>query len=402
MRLPVVIHIGTEKTGSTAIQDYLHRNQRALIENHGVLVPTTLGRGTSVNLAAACQLSEKPDSLRKMRHLRSPDDVNQYYIKLAAQCRAEIEQHQPKQLLLSCENFSSRLRTVDEVRKLQAFVEPYASSIQILIYLRRQDSMIRSAYTTKIKNGFKGTFMFPVLGQERHDAHYDVLLDRWAGVFSNDAVTVRLFEKQRLQGQDVITDFCQTVEIPDKLERSSQRKNVSPGRKSLEMNRLLNSYIPAVLENGSSNTLRANIAQALASLTFNEDPTTIEGDNTDFLQRFTRGNQTVAQRWFKDDPLIPPSLFTNTSSKTNLIESESEVEFTTQEFLRTTMHLWNECQKELQSARLQRDCLKGELLLAQAKPMLAKAWLEGLNKKSPNEPEVLQLLGRVEDLSGKT
>lgn len=402
MRLPVDIHIGTEKTGSTAIQDYLNRNQQALIDDQRILVPTSLGKGTSVNLAAACQLSDKPDSLRKMRGLQSSEQVNQYYKKLAVAWREEIERQQPKRLLLSCENFSSRLKTEDEIRQLLAFVEPYASSVRILVYLRRQDAMIRSAYTTKIKNGFKGKFKFPEPGQERHDVHYDALLDRWAGVFSKEAIFVRLYEKNRLHKQDVITDFCTTLEIPLTLERSSQRKNAFPGRKNLEMTRLLNSLVPVLVDGKKPNVSRADIAQALSSLTFDDEPIENETGSTSFLQRFTNGNQAVARQWFHGDPSIPPDLFEGNAVATNTLESEGDVEFSTEEFLQTTAHLWNYCQEELQSTRLQVDCLKGELLLAQDKLMLARALLENLHKKSPSEPAVLHLLAQLESQSGNT
>jgi hypothetical protein len=95
--------------------------------------------------------------------------------------RFEINDSQPKRLLLSCENFSSRLKTRKEVSRLRDFLSSFASSFRILAYLRRQDKMISSAYSIRIKNGITSPFRFPLEGHERHDSHFDQLLDRWNG-----------------------------------------------------------------------------------------------------------------------------------------------------------------------------------------------------------------------------
>ena len=393
MRLPIDVHIGAEKTGTTSIQHYLARNRETLRSDHGILFPASLGPNASYNLAAACQLSPTPDALRQMLSLHTPDDVDAYYTELHHKLQSEISDSQPKRLILSCENFSSRLKTGEEVSRLRDFLAPFASSFRVLVYLRRQDKMITSAYSTRVKNGLTRPFRFPLEGDERHDSHFDQLLDRWAEVFGEDCMVVRLYEPTRLHQSDGIADFCQALGIPADLNRSEVAQNTSLTSNMLEFMRSLNHELPYRID-GELNPLRADIEQALAELNFPGSPHGNYPGNADFYRRYQEGNRKVAQRWFKDDPTIPPELFKDAPS-TPTPETGERLGY--DQLVKISAHFWNHCQQQLQKTQLERDCLRAELLIerGELKPDQALELANRAAELAPDGQEIRRFIEKV-------
>lgn len=390
--LPIDIHIGTEKTGSTAIQRYLGLNIQRLSQATGTLVPNSLGIGSAVNLAAACQLSEPPDSLRRMRSLLTLHDVKKYFEKLQEHLSNEIANTKPERLLISCENLSSRLKHPDEVQRLSDFLAPFASGIRVIVYLRRQEDMIVSSHTTKIRNGFKGRFNYPPRGGERPDTHYDQLLSRWADVFGEDNIEVRLYERNRLVNADVVDDFCDWAAIPTDLERDIAQQNVSPDAQTLEIMRRMNHFVPHQVD-GKPNPLRRNLMNALTITSNHSETVNVPPPNAEFLERFEAGNTEVARRWFSNDDSVPDSLFEAPSDRRN-INPPSEI--AEDELLQTAAHIWNYAQAEIVTKEFENNCLKAELLLAQGQNQEALAHCEGLCRKYPEQTRAVELLNRAQ------
>lgn len=394
--VPVDVHIGTEKTGSTAVQHYLGLNRESLIAAHGILTPTTLGIGSNVNLAAACQLSEPADSLRLMRSLRSPEEVQAYYVDLQKKLAEEISRKQPKRLLLSCENLSSRLKTCEEIQKLQSFLLPFASSIRIIVYLRSQEDMIVSSHTTKIRNGFEGRFNYPPRGRERPDAHYNELLARWASVFGEEQVTVRLFEKNRLLNADIVEDFCHSVEIPSNLERNARTQNESPNALTLELMRRMNAYVPHQI-NHRPNPLRGDLMNVLSMSKGSTTGPSAPPPTAEFLARFEAGNKEVARRWFSSDESVPETLF---ETRGHTHSAEKLPELTEEILLEMAAQLWLHTQSKYIAKSIENECLQGELLLAQGKHRQALAYCKALCQRHPNETQAAELLMRAQQAAG--
>lgn len=396
IRLPIDIHIGIEKTGSTSIQHYLALNREVLEADHRVLYPASLGGEASHNLVAACHISPTPSAIQQMLFLQTAEDINAYYYDLQEKLSTEIHHTQPDRLLLSSENFSSRLKTRDEISSLKDFLTPFASKFRILVYLRRQDKLISSAYTTRVKNGLTRPFQFPPEGFERHDSHYDQLLDRWADVFGEENILVRLYERHRLYGLDSVADFCHSFDIPADLLRAEQSQNTSLTENMLDFLRSLNQKLPYRIE-GRLNPQRANIVQVLEALDFPGKRHDDYPGNNAFYQRFKTGNTKVAQRWFKNDSTVPPDLFQDTPS-TPTPETDEQLEY--DQLVEACAHLWSHCQQEIQGVRLERDCLRAELLMGDGQVESARSILKGLIRGSAIDAEPFFVLARLEKNTG--
>ncbi|MDX1736105.1 MAG: hypothetical protein R3228_17145 [Halioglobus sp.] len=339
------VHIGTEKTGTTSIQHFLQRNRETLLNQHGICYPRCLGDRLSTNLAAACERPEKPDDLQRLRELDSPQAVADYYDRLRDSFVREVADSGASRVLISSEHLCSRLKTEEDLLRLREFLHSASDRVRIYLYLRRQDDFVLSLYSTSIKSGETLRFMFPAPGKARHDMYYDRLLQRWQAVF--DTIEVGLYDRQRLLGNSIVTDFCHRLTLPDGLEVPEREENVALGAAALEFLREFNELVPRFVD-GRLNPLRADIAQALGSMDIPGDKFRGDGGNRAFMSQFEQGNSEIARRWFADDPSVPATLFAPTDDDGAVAPQQP---FDRQQLLAVAAHLWCFSQSKVQASR---------------------------------------------------
>lgn len=406
-RIPIDIHIGVEKTGTTTIQRYLRENRFSILAQHGTLFPRSLGGNLSANLAAACQKSAFPDDLRKCRNLLTADAVTNYRTLLQEQFYKELSQtNNLQRIVISCEHFSSRLKQVEEVQTLRDFLQPFSDDIRIIVYLRRQDEFFISAYSTGVKSGRTAPFQFPLSNNNSHVLYYSKLLERWTAVFGEKAIQVRLFERSRLKQADIIQDFCETLDLPANLPRSNEHENASFNTNMLVFLREFNHLVPRFLDN-KYNKLRGNIIAALGELDLPGEKFKGNNDNERFYDLFKEDNNAVAKRWFKDDPNVPTSLFFGEAINP---EQNISQDFDQHQLIQLCAGLWCYSQHELIAAQdkdnqkpqeclselhASRESLRAELMMERGEHKAAAALLQTLVEKYPEHPRPRLLLDKL-------
>jgi len=193
-----ILHIGAHKTGTTAIQLWLHLNRLRLAQR-GLLYPAELMRPDNWMLgqhSIVFELQGRPELSRNTRETdQSPLAV------LAGLPRTQ-------DLLLSSENFS-RLKDA-EVAALARALAGY--DVRVVLYVRRQDDTLQANYQTRVVNyGYAADF--ETFAREwKRDADYLAIARRWRDAFGPGSVVVRVYEKGQLKDNDAIADFTATLE----------------------------------------------------------------------------------------------------------------------------------------------------------------------------------------------
>jgi hypothetical protein len=307
--LDLYLHIGTEKTGTTTIQEFLRANRGRLLAR-GVQYPKLPGPPNQICLTAAA-LEEVNASVKNMLHLHSANDLEVFRQTLSAALSQAVSGSGCKMAILSNEHCSSRLQQPAEVQTLHDMLRPHFDRIFIVVYLRRQDEFLLSTYSTAVKSGVERELGLPKFSP-RHDRRYDYwkLLSRWATVFGRDAMICRRFERSTLKNGDVIDDFLQTVGVEnDPAFERPPNQNESLDAASLEFMRLMNAHI------GCRGPLRYALWQALEKIGKGPLLTLPAETLAEFMEDLRESNRKVAEEYFggvredSGDPLFAPLKF---------------------------------------------------------------------------------------------
>lgn len=171
------LHIGTHKTGSTAIQNYLFKIRKTL-EEAAFCYPEIGLQDTGHHKIAWAAATGKNQDLR------------QYIDGINAQC----EQTGIERVILSSEEF-------EFIRDPQVLLEILPPNTRIILYLRRPDSYLESEYNQHVrmyKLRFDGDiFRFYLRRNFLGRCMYADLSQRWAHSLGHKNLTIISYDKAR-------------------------------------------------------------------------------------------------------------------------------------------------------------------------------------------------------------
>jgi hypothetical protein len=211
-----ILHIGTEKTGTTSIQKFLYEN-RIKLGASGMLFPASAGFISNQNLVVYGKQAPESDLAPPSLDVNDATELAAWKEKFAQEHCSEVlafqERHEDSMLIYSAEHLQSRLTTVPEIKRIARLLRPLFDQIEVVVYLRRQDLYALSAHSTSVRGGKQESFSFEAINAQGPYYNYRLLLENWSEVFGAEALQVRLFEKQRLIGNDVVSDFQNVTSI---------------------------------------------------------------------------------------------------------------------------------------------------------------------------------------------
>jgi hypothetical protein len=289
----VCLHIGVEKTGTKTLQLALATN-RARLQRDGFLYPRAPGEYAHVGLALyAADPASAPD-LRKAFGLSDGGHDAAFRGALARQLAAEISESKCHTAIFSSEHCSSRLAAVEEIAALRELVAPLCRDCRIIIYLRRQDDLAVSQYSTLVQSGSTDPFRFP---DELASFDYLRLLDNWSAVFGKQNLDIRVFEPGQMIGGNLIADFFSTAGYANWTALLQPKpQNRSLDIRALEFLRRFNTRLPPFSETGI-NPSRGAIEAALSEFSTGERLRPPAEAAAEFLARFAVSNREVARRY---------------------------------------------------------------------------------------------------------
>jgi hypothetical protein len=237
--MKLILHIGTPKTGTTAVQRFLHRNQRALTEYgfYHATPPHNLGHANSIANALYAS-DDRAVQTFLARHVKSARQrgadtilisAENFYVRsiLVAMQRGEV-----------CPNALEDDRRV--VEKLRALLPDELATCRIVCYFRRPDRYAESLYNQHVKRGvIDGTFN-EFLSRIEPALRYDTCMSSWADVFGQSNCVVRLYDPVK---NDVVGDFVANVlgvQDVTRFPHVHMQENERVSRDLLEFKRLKN------------------------------------------------------------------------------------------------------------------------------------------------------------------
>ena len=238
----IILHIGSEKTGSTALQHFLSKNHKQLSRG-GFYYPCardeliySSGRRGHFPLVASFFL-DLPDFVSRKEHYDNGTMMSQL---------RRIAESEDRRIILSCEHFSSRLSS----HHIDVLADALSShNVRVLFYMRPQQDLFWSSYSTAVINGRRERLNYGSLSTDDPYLNYYKLLEPWANSFGSENIIVRNYSNL-LKG-DIVDDFMSSIGIDDislYTRQGSRNRAMSP--EEVEFIRLINAYLPSYEEAG--------------------------------------------------------------------------------------------------------------------------------------------------------
>lgn len=321
-----ILHIGTAKTGSTSIQRMLAGN-RARLQRAGVLVPLSPGERNHFRLAIYAG-QERAD--RMAQATNEAGDAAYVADRFAAEFAAEMRAMPASvhTVLFSNEHCYRKLDSPAAVERLRALLAHWFDSIEVLVYLRRQDEMAVSLYSTRLRSGADRTEVLPNLAALPNQAaklDWHTLVERWAAVFGRAAMRPRLFLREAFVRGDLLADFAAAAGIDGiaGLEHPELRNTaiVAPAQEFLRR-------INTALDDGSDDQdekappfVRAFVDTHFAGR--GRRPSRAQAEA--FMAHFAPSNERLRAAWFPSRSALFDDDFTRYPASADPLPTDTEV-----------------------------------------------------------------------------
>ena len=219
----LILHIGTEKTGTTSIQKFLKINQSRLEDssiftsgslsvaddhlNHRWLTYGVMDKGKFCN-----------DGYLRRINLSNNDEIelqfNQRMERLVFDVQRSRELKGNPLWILSSEHLQSRLRQDQEIKRLRDVLIPHFDAIILVAYIRRPIDLAVSLLSQQLKNGQRPSTVLecdhPYI---RNLCDHETMIKKWSRAFNPENIVIRRFQRENLKNNDVIHDFLAIVGI---------------------------------------------------------------------------------------------------------------------------------------------------------------------------------------------
>lgn len=158
--MKLVLHIGTQKTGSTSIQKFLEINRDNLKQKKFYVNSVCLSEN-HIEFAARFNTFEKMKGgeFFKLKNINSRFSFEEWKKAFDYQILKDLGRASKlgcEYYLVSSEYFSTS-STSKSVKELEGWVKKYFDQIHVILFFREQVSLCESWYSTKLRQGFSGS-----------------------------------------------------------------------------------------------------------------------------------------------------------------------------------------------------------------------------------------------------
>lgn len=244
------LHIGTEKTGTTLLQEWLYDNEDALAEN-GIKLSRVLSVPNNRNLVAYHQ--DYIDDWLRPRGIQNVEQKKEFYEKnnLIENFRNEVAESEKthKTFIITSEHFHSRLISRKNILELKSFLYSVFDSVEVICYFREQASMRQSLYSTALKSAFTTAFENFKADIDANDYYFNFnqIAIKWSEAFGKENCHFKVFDKASFIDGDIRKDFITIIDPELSLNVLNYDTNIANSSLSYvqaELFRAINKYLP--------------------------------------------------------------------------------------------------------------------------------------------------------------
>lgn len=302
----IYLHIGQEKTGSTAIQSFLdYASRTSKLKEKNIIYASFLHKPNSMPFALyaggeVINNVSRPFFKNKDEYLSFSREIEDRIIAIANAASKECK------IIFSSEHFHAQLKTEEQIQRLKFLINKFFPDhcITLILYIREQASLAYSLHSESVKAGFMRLPTPPRPGQIKYFDHvsdHSNIIEMWTNIFGKSDINIKIYEKAALRNNDSVDDFCALIgidreEILSKKEQSRLRNNTLTLRgRSLIIKTLINKA-----SNGNTPPYNNIINEALVESFEKEQPALDQVLCEIIRERYEVSNEAIRQRFFPE------------------------------------------------------------------------------------------------------
>jgi hypothetical protein len=208
-----ILHIGTEKTATTTLQDWLYDNQ-AELSKVGIYLSDNLNKTN--NRLVPAYFQGHLDDWAKRNGISSEVEKTQYFEGFIERLKIEIQTAKKTHnyFVITSEHLHSRVRKKDEIEQLYIFLSSMFDEVEVVCYFRDQFDVAVSLYSTALRKNRTASVESYVetVSSDNYYYNYLKIADNWAGVFGKTNCNFRIYDRSKFIGNDIRLDFLSVID----------------------------------------------------------------------------------------------------------------------------------------------------------------------------------------------
>lgn len=304
----IYLHVGTAKTGTTAIQNFCSENQEVL-NQQGYYYPEFTYRYPSASrLRNGHFLFGRVHDEDGIRDDKREEEI----FKEGFQKIYEAFETYPNIILSDEGLWTCGFRDEKNVwEKIKEEIGEKQIAIKVIVYLRIQDTFLYSWWSQRVKEGLRGESQLtwermaeelPMIQLDYYD-----MLEKIADYVGKDNIIVRRFDAERFIGGDLYTDFIDALGLTysEEYHIKSEMRNISLTRNNNEIKRILN-RLPELDADGNAMFRQMLVEQSEYQEEDDMYSMFSEEERTVFLTKYHEGNIQIAKEYLGEEELFFP------------------------------------------------------------------------------------------------
>ena len=332
-----VLHIGTEKTGTTTIQDWMYFDKKNFNKNKIFLSDQFNYFNTNRHIPT--YFMNKLDDFTNDLGIKNLDDKNYYFRHFERNLTDEISQAKNNYdiFLISSEHFHSRITEEAEIKSLYKFLTKNFKEIKVICYFRNQADMAISHYSTALRLSYDENienYIKEYVFSENMYFNFLNIADFWSTAFGIERCDFRLYDRNKFKDNDVRIDFINAID--PKLNIDTFNFKIPNSNESISsvlgsIYKSINNVIPPLKPNNSGwNPLNREVKKIFREKPeFNFGKFKLDDHNNKTIEKeFKKSNDLFFKKYFNSKNIFITSKKNNTnyfeidqSSFDNIIES---------------------------------------------------------------------------------
>jgi hypothetical protein len=278
-----ILHIGTEKTGTTSTQSFLYENCKQLLSQN-VLYPTGIG-GINHRFVASygLHLDSADESMRTMG-LHTQEQIDDFHDETKMRLTEQVNASPEADLcIISSEHLHSRLKTREQIDLIKQLLTPLFDEIEVHIHLRPQINVAISLASTQSRVGGRiGKDFFQKIQAGSIYYNYDMLVAAWEDVFGAENIRCLAFT----QTPDYLSWLAKQIDLDLSCLAAPKRTN-----EALDVHVM--ALVNALVDSGSSQRIDFRV---LDSLPVSEKLALDQATARQIQHRFEESNRSLIAR----------------------------------------------------------------------------------------------------------